>query len=193
MCVYYRKISRVRAERLCLFPCVSLRLFPYDFTTKAWCAPDGRRSPCPVFITASEEPSVSAAAQTHAGSTDTEAEVLPGTQGHQLLHSIIPLTSQTLHKTDPQPETPQVRLCPCSRWSRTVTWAARTVLRSVLEPPEAPQTQRCGPAHNSDRTHPSHDVTVAILAQWWSLDRRDTVSHFTAGRERPSASVCGII
>lgn len=41
ICVYDRKISRVRAERLCLFPCVSPRPFPHDFTTKAWSAPDG--------------------------------------------------------------------------------------------------------------------------------------------------------
>lgn len=134
LCVYDRKSSRVGAERLCLFPCLSPRPFPHDFTTKAWPAPDG--DPRVQCLSLSEH-----LCQRHRHTRRCRhGAVLPGNQGHQLLNSIIPLTSQTLHKTDPSLRPP--RSCSPALLSDQSWSHLSSSNTEVLS------------AHNSDRTGP---------------------------------------
>lgn len=133
----------MRAERLCLFPCVSPRPFPYDFTTKAWSTPDGDPRVQGVYHCAASEPSVSAArTQTHADSRCCQE--IRATNYRSLLFPSLPrhYIKQTSSRWDPPGPGPGPVPCtpctPCTLrpallWSgELVTCAAVTVLNITL-------------------------------------------------------------
>lgn len=173
-------MSRVRAERLCLLPCISPRPFPYDFTTKAWSTPDGDPRVQGVYHCTASEPSVSAAhTQTHVDSRCCQE--IRATNYCSLLFPSLPrhCIKQTSSLWDPPGPGIQPTCSPCSvvscspvtcaavnvldkaRISRGATWAAAAELQT-----DNKKVLVLARAHRL-RTHPSHDVTVAILAQWW--------------------------